>query len=404
MSAPGVPSQHPSVVEDVDTCLDLGLYGCRKCYTRPSDWIPNHSTIPYLTEVIPAEIRAIILEYAVLCHGGSQPIKADIITQRAYAFAIGDDGERNEDQLYSPTLIAHEAFVVLSLTSRLLNVEASPIFWSKNRFSFHDIIGLRVFLDGVTLAQRHMMHEIIFVYDQDGGFFETTWALDLLSECSLRKLTMALPNNTVAGAAVCFPDDLCVFANNNISFTWENTPFKIVHAKNWVCGVLDWEPASLISTNSSPQALENAREIVVASDILSKKVSIADVPGPLGEHLRHTQEMIMAWIEAKPLRWPNLTEEIVRTRVRAKGWIPYTIASSEWDRLGGATICSACHRKSLEAQKKVAKPIKKRQRRTNKTKSIGTCQSVPQPPRRLLGEIQNVERQPSAGGKSAFHN
>jgi hypothetical protein len=147
------------VLYDLETIQDLGLDRCDNCYGAPSTWVSTSTPQDYLTKIIPSEILDLILLYAVRPEGGSQPVKADVITGRIGLVA------NNISKFYRPnsTLVVHHTFTALSLTNRRLKADSTKIFFGKNRFYFHECTGMYIYLNKISPEQRQLITEVIFV-------------------------------------------------------------------------------------------------------------------------------------------------------------------------------------------------------------------------------------------------
>lgn len=392
--------------------MDLGLHGCSTCYRPRSKFVPAQCTTPYLTEVIPTEVRNLLLEYALLAGGGSQPIKADYISMRAKPY---DDWTSTDDDTFpgNATVVAYKTFCALSTTCHLLKVEANNVFWGKNRFSFHDVYGMRIFMDNLPRKQRDLIREIIFVNDSSNDYRDLAWVFGLLSQGSSKKITMGLPTAPRDVLMhwveeVIYPTDLLVYVENGVVPDWSNLQVKIVHALDWTRKTLDWKPAPLVSAGSSWDARENRRLMDLASDILTRKTTIAALGfGDMtGIFLQGAQKEMMDIVRKDVAECGrDLLESSWKVHQRQRGWKHNVIAGSEWDRRGGATICDSCSRQSQEAQEKKTKKRtaqKKRRlaRKAEKSKEESASGGT-QPGRTMLGEVRNILRKPSEGGKGA---
>ena len=257
---------------------------------------------------------------------------------------------------------------------------------------------MRVYLDNISLRQRQLIHEVIFVYDDAMHLGDLLWALDLLSQSPLRKLTMGLAGekNFEEDSELRFPIELCVLVEHGYLSAWTDFPFKLVQTDNWIEEDLDWCPAPIVRGSEKQRLME------LASNILSRKISVAGVHGAEGEALQRGEQTILNIIRHIESQQPGGLKDIaVRALQRQRGWESEIINGSQYDRLGGSTICHACFRKSQKAQKgQIAKKSRKKRLPTKKSekKKKDAALVGEQSGRTMLGDVQNITRKPPGRG------
>lgn len=315
---------------------------CESCYRPPSNWIPAPSSKPYFLR-LPLEIRTDILERVLLSGGGNQPIKADILTGRVRVQdpldpnhdyrELADESDLDLILRPHPTTLAHEGFVALSLTCSQLYQESTAIFFGKNRFSFHDVFGMSLFLGNISHHQRTQITDVVFPFTHLQSH-EHDCAFKLLQECSIQKLIMGIRSVCIkhydTKVKNFFKEDgsMWLRAIRN----WQEVDIKVVEVCYWWDSELDWLPAR----SRQMSALAEDRAIVEFLQGVQVKLK-ADFSkksrGDIGGSTRQTRAMKKKLEKTAFFRkWRERGEELRQSMA---------------DILGGANrpMCASCKRK-----------------------------------------------------------